>query len=275
MIEALEEVRYAGDPPPFVTVVDPEQADELLAVDERRFWMVANLNTPLLAASSRSELRFGIDRADVETAVTVMAGDEDGMREYGVWTGDFDATAITAELAADGFTEHQADGGALWANASGDEFLRVSDEELVWGGQGFDPAMLTEGRPLSEEPRYRELSACVDGAYRVDFTHRDSDEEGVTAYAVGQVAEFTDDASDVATSEVLCLGTRDAAEAERATDALEQTVADNEDRYGGSEVTLLEGEPSVVRVTVPHLHEGQEPGWLIREDAGLITRGLG
>jgi hypothetical protein len=276
VLEALEGVRYTGDPPPSVTVVDAERANALVAVDERRFWSVTDLGTPLLRDFDVPEHRYGLDPARAETATTVTTEDERGWHEYGIWTGDFDAAAITADLAANEFTERQAaDGGALWVNESGDVRLRVSDDEITWGDEEFDRAVPTGGEPLSEEPRYRELSACVGEAYHVHFTDRGFDEEIVTAFAVGQVAESAGDSSELETSEVLCLVTNDEAGAERAADTLKQRIADKPDRYGGSEVSLLESEQPGVRVTIPHIHEGQEPGWLMREDLMLILEGLG
>ncbi|NGO11537.1 hypothetical protein G5C60_29060 [Streptomyces sp. HC44] len=105
----------------------------------------------------------------------------------------------------------------------------------------------------------------------MDFTVPGLDEEVIAAMAVGQMAKVAEDAS-----EVLCLVTHDEAGAERTADTLREGIASEPDRFwGGSEVSLLEGEQPGVRVTVPHVHERQGPGWLMFERRlGLIMPGL-
>jgi hypothetical protein len=261
VLDGLEGVRFTGEEPPeAVTVVDAVRANELLAADEERFAFVADMGTPLLSQRAVPEHRYGLDPANAEIAVTIGMSDP-----YGFWRGDFDEAAIAADLEADGFGEGQ-DG--VWVEGEGEEGgvrLRVSGEEVAWGnGEGFDPAVLEEGERLAEVPRYEALAECLGEAYRADFVEGDEG-EAVTAWAVGQLAESAQN-----TAEVMCVATADEESAQRVADALRAVIEEDRERYGGAEVTEVEGEVPGARVMFAHEAENQRPGWVLREDLDLL-----
>ncbi len=261
VLDGLERVRYTGEPPAAVTVVDAERAGELLAEDERRFAFVDGLGTPLLSDFAVPEHRYGLEEKNADLAVTVGTG-----AYYGFWTGEFDEGAVTADLADDGYAERQADGGPVWEAPEDELTLRVSDEEIVWGqGGDFDPSVLTEGQRLSEEPRYQALNECLGDVYRADFVEGHS-ADPTTAYAIGQLAESPEE-----TSEVLCAASDSEATAEQAAELLRQEIEAGGDTYRGGEVTVLDGDVPMVRVTVPDHGSEQRPGRLMTEDVQLVT----
>jgi hypothetical protein len=204
--------------------------------------------------------RYGMEPENAELAVTV------GRDSYhGFWAGEFDAAAVASDLANDGYTEREADGGPVWEAPDVELTLRVTDERVSWGqGSDFDPSVFTAGRPLTEEPRYPALSECLGDVYRADFAEGFPGDP-MTSYAIGQVAESAEE-----TSEVLCVTNDSEATAEQAAERLRQEIEGGGDRFRGSEVTLLEGDVPGVRVTVPQ-HGDQLPGRLLSQDIDLVT----
>jgi hypothetical protein len=259
LLDALADVRYEDRPPEGVTYVDVSRANELLAEDRERFAFLASMATPPLTYADTPGHRYGLDPARAHTAVTVgFTG------TYGIWHGDFDAAAITGDLAADGFAERETDSGPVWASPDGDLRLTVADDRVAWGHDVFSPAVLTEGDLLSERREYRELADCLGEVYRADFVQK-TEEDPVRVYAIGQVADGAGD-----TGGVICAVTGTEEEAERAAGALRAEIDARPDRYRDAEVSVRGGDLPGVRVTVPDDPQANHaPGRLLLADTEL------
>src|SRR5690349_19170658 len=68
---ALGEVTYTDRTPEGLVFVDAAEANRLLDADEERFDALATLGTPLLGEYVLPDHRFGLDRENAETAVSV------------------------------------------------------------------------------------------------------------------------------------------------------------------------------------------------------------
>ncbi len=204
------------------------------------------------------EHRYGLDPAVARSAVTVGFQDH-----WGFWEGDFDAAAVTADLAADGFGETRSGDAALWTGPEGRPVLHVTDEEITWGEEGFDPAAARGGEPLAGAPGYRELDRCLgDEVYRVDVLEPDAD-SAVLVWAVGLLAESPGE-----TSSVLCAIGADRAAADRVAGELRTVLDKDPEAYADGEVETLDGELPGVRVHVPD-DAGDRPGRLLVSEVDL------
>ncbi|ONK14461.1 hypothetical protein [Streptomyces sp. MP131-18] len=260
LLSALEKVPYADAPPEGLAWVDIERAEELLAADEQRFTFVQDFGTPLFNDLTVPEHRYGLDPAAAHTAVTVGFQDQ-----WGFWAGDFDAAAVAEDLAADGFREEPSGEAPVWTGPEGQPVLQVTDEEITWGREGFDPAGSASGTPLAEAPGYQELSRCLGNeVYRVDVIQRDPD-SAVLVWAVGLLAESPED-----TSSVLCSISADQDAADRVADSLRTVLDEDDEAYADSEVERVDGDRPGVRVHIPDDATEHRPGRLLTHHMDLM-----
>ncbi|MEV0695878.1 hypothetical protein [Streptomyces sp. NPDC050388] len=213
--------------------------------------------------------RYRIDPDQVEERLWIQSTDSPLMAGY--WRGAFDSESIIKKLKAEGRPERKQDGVAVWG---GDEDSQtdytVSDQEFTHvrpvGTRVFHPA---DGKALADKAEYRQLVACLGDVYSVNIEPRQSGIDPrrggkeLSHLAIGQLARSADD-----TSGVVCAVARSEKSALKVSETV-QAVLKGQPQYKGSEVTVLEGDegegqPSVVKVTVPDNPDDKKVGKIMR-----------
>ncbi|MFI0939510.1 hypothetical protein [Streptomyces sp. NPDC021020] len=244
-----------------VTYVDQTRVHKLSASDKKRYMVVANPAASLL--NSFAGPPWGDTLKPEQITSEVDSG------ELGVWKGDFDSAAVIAKLKAAGYKATKKDGKDVLTyegtgdSHSGELTILVTDDEVRYSGntktfRAVDP---DKGDSLAGSEQYGRAADCLGDVYRADFNTLNT-KEAVQLTVLGQV----DDGGK--NTEVMCVVTKDQDTADDVAGRLKAAAAKKPDVYGGTKVTVTEGDLPYVRVVVPDRGE-QRPGRILVSNIDL------
>ncbi|WP_406723511.1 hypothetical protein WJ438_00785 [Streptomyces sp. GD-15H] len=249
---------------PIVEYTDSARLRELTKEDPKRFAVFRSFTDPMLSTelSSSAASKYGIDPDKIEERLKNTPADFPVSAGY--WRGAFDSESITKKLKAEGRPEREQGGATVWVGHEKSQMdFEVSDQEFTYvnpvGTRVFHPA---DGKALADKAEYRQLVACLGDVYWVSIEPRQGGKE-LSHLAIGQLARSADD-----TSGVVCAVARSRESALKGSETV-KAVLKSQPQYEGSEVTVLEGDegegqPSVVKVTVPDNPDDKKVGKIMR-----------
>ncbi|MGW7262228.1 hypothetical protein [Streptomyces sp. NPDC054842] len=184
----------------------------------------------------------------------------------GLLKGPFDADALIKSLKSDGYQQREKDGRKFWQRSGTKQPLfQVSDDEVSYSMGGADALADVDpddGASLADNKDYQRVAECLGDVYRADVMPLTAGKR-VRLSALGQRVS-----AGGRNTEVMCVVAKDRATADSAVDELRATVRDEAPDFDGAKVTIVKGDTSVVRVTVPDSGT-QRPGRLVTQDLQL------
>ncbi|MEU1039160.1 hypothetical protein [Streptomyces sp. NPDC005907] len=174
--------------------------------------------------------------------------------------GSFDAAALIKSLKSDGYKQREKDGRQFWQRSGTKQPLfQVSDDEVSYSTGGADALADVdpeEGASLADKEDYQRVVECLGDVYRADVMPLTAGKR-VRLSALGQRVS-----AEGRNTEVMCVVAKDRTTADRTAGELRSTVRDGAPKFDGANVTIVKGDTTVVRVTVPDSGT-QRPGRLL------------